>query len=236
MGIRSGLIHSAVLGGQAGSGGVVWAGPSGNLTHRWPMDDANVSGTTITDVVGTLHGTAGSSVSSGTGPVTQARVIADDANGYITLPSSPIADLTAAWSFGGFLMKTNVADGAFDGDPRFFCFSDGTHTAAGADSAAQIGVDIDSGGTAGSSHLAMIANSTWAHVVFTHAAGASVFTIYKDGSSVSDSGALADATTATNALGARGLGARPWGGGIYQFVTYSKELSAGEVSTLFAAN
>src|SRR5437868_4093927 len=50
-----------------------WSGPTSGLINRWPLDDAHVSATTITDVVGGLNGTAGSGVTSVPGPVTQAR-------------------------------------------------------------------------------------------------------------------------------------------------------------------
>lgn len=67
--------------------------PSSGLTHNWPMDDAHVTGTTITDIAGSLNGTAnGTHVTSGT----FARNL--DGSGFISLASSPIANFATAHS------------------------------------------------------------------------------------------------------------------------------------------
>lgn len=216
------------------------AGISG-LTHCWPMNDATVSGTTINDPAGSLNGTAGSGVSSTTGPVTQARLMADTANGYITLASTPIADVSSNWSIGYWINTQGTPNGCnitFDlGDPRIFNFFDGTSQMANACSSisSKIGLDSNSG-VAGQGLLdTAIVLNTWTHIVITHASGSSTQVFYLNGSSATAAGALGDAMASVNTLGARAVGERPCKCALYQFVIYNKVLSAGEVSTLFAA-
>lgn len=217
-----------------------WNGPSANLTHRWPMDDANVSGTTISDVVGTLHGTAGSSVSSGTGPYTQARAIANDANGYITLPSSPLSDVTAAWTIGYWVFLPTINVTTFDvGAPRSCQFDDSTHQM-------DVGHDLITGGDVAAAGSAasfddeltnpLMADSTWAHVTITHASGAAHPKIYLNAVAATLGGNPSGlGFTTGNALGARGAGNRPLCGSLYQFCVYSAELSAANVTLLYNA-
>lgn len=94
--------------------GPTWNGPSANLTHRWPMNDARVVGTQVRDVIGSLHGTAGSGISSVIGPrCDQARLSNGvTGQGYITLSSTPIASLAGAWSLAGWLKMTTLPNGA----------------------------------------------------------------------------------------------------------------------------
>lgn len=75
-----------------------WSGVTTDLIHHWPLDDATISGTTATDIVGGLNGTITSTtaITSTTGPsgVAGTARIFDGTNVAITLASAPIADLT----------------------------------------------------------------------------------------------------------------------------------------------
>lgn len=220
-----------------------WTGPTTNLTHRWPMDNANVSGTTITDVVGSLHGTAGSAVTSGSGPVTQARVFIENSNSYITLPSCPVVSLASAWSFGYWIMMPDITATPGDGDPTMFNFYDGTKNVRGttAVTAHSAGgwqaINEDGSGTISKETVAAaLVNNTWAHMLFTFD-GATTFTIYKNGSAVSSQSSTGSGQANANTLGARqDSGDRCFIGSLYQYVVYTKELSSAEATQLYNAN
>lgn len=213
-----------------------WTGPVTNLTHRWPMDDANVSGTTITDVVGSLNGTAQNGVASAAGPITQARSF-DGTDDYISLASCPIT-FASAWSIGAWAYFTNPAATAGDGGAQTFInFGDGSATirmltdanttpAATWDNGDYINKDTNA---------AAFVATTWAHVCITFD-GASTYVLYVNGASASTNSGLSNATNAaSNVFGGRAVGARLMTGRLYQVVTYSKALTSGEVSTLYAA-
>jgi len=216
-----------------------WTGLS--ITSRWQMNDANVSGTTITDIVGGINGTAGSSVTSGAGPFTQARAIADDVNGYITLGSNPIANLNSAWSFAVWALRATNFAAPFDGGiPRLLNFTDGTVTI-------NAGIDVagTNGGSVGSLEIfntggspqgittaaAMTTGGVWVHWVTVWDGGAATF--YVNGSAVTSTTSSGTGTGAGNTIGARAAGARPWGGSLYQAVVADAAWSAGQVSRVY---
>lgn len=225
---------------------MVWAGPTDQLTHRWPMDDANVVGTSIKDIVGGLNGTAGTTVTSAPGPYTTAREIGNDANAGISLSSDPIADLlTADYSIGCWLWLADVTQDTYQGAgtfPRFLNFIAGANRIHGYNSTAggQIGVS----NTAANATLMRVTdspqrltNGTWAHFCATFANASDTTLLYWNGDLQGFSGGTDNNTSVTaNTIGCRGaIGERPWIGRLSQMVTYTKVLSPTEVAQLYRA-
>lgn len=219
------------------SGGA-WAGPTDQLTHRWPMDDANVSGTTITDVVGTLHGTAHGGISSASGPVTQARSCDGAAGSYISFSSAPLPSFITgggAWSVAAWYYLDDITASGSGGSRATFA----SFTAAGG-----AGVDefrILNNTSVGNGFLsfgfisaevapnsANMANNTWVSVVLTND-GSGGRVMYVNGSSVS---------IQTPSTGASGNGFNQFfgytsndgipAGRLYQCATWTKVLSGAE--------
>lgn len=215
-----------------------WSGPSSGLTHRWPMDDANVSGTTITDVVGSLNGTASGGVSSASGPVTQARGF--DGTGYLTLASCPVS-YAAAHTVG---LWAYINDNTAAGNPRFFDIAvdanNGSALINDSGLSGQIAIKLLAGGSDVSQEAAAaeLPSATWKHIVYTFD-GSSTVTIYVNGVSITLGGGAPSGfgLDNNNIIGARNnTPTAPLTGRIYQMVTYNRALSAGEVTTLYNAN
>jgi hypothetical protein len=221
--------------------GAGWDGPTSSLTHRWPMRDTQVVGTSVKDVVGTLHGTAGSGISSTVGPLcTQARLSnGTTAQGYITLPSAPIASLTSAWSIAAWVKMTSPSTAGGSGvDLRICQLDDGTN---------KISFVVDHTTTVGA--LAAIKNGptslfATAAAVFTAGFynhfvvtfdGTSTYTVYGNGRSVSLGGTAQTGTPTTGScfMASSASAADSYAGAMSQFTTYTKALSAAEVVTLY---
>jgi hypothetical protein len=217
--------------------GAGWDGPTTNLTHRWPMNDARVSGTTITDVVGSLNGTAGSGISSTIGALCdQARLGDGTANSLISLPSGPIASLTSAWSIAGYVKPSSMtASGG--GNATIWNLDDGT---------TQIRLVIDHTATSGAlcatkngptslfaTAAAVFSLNTYDHFIVTYN-GAGTYTVYHRGLPVSLGGtAQVSAPSTGNCIMAQnssGLNAVQGAG--EQFVTFTKALTAAEALQL----
>lgn len=101
---------SLLLLGCSGTQTAAPAPPAG-ATHRWTMNNAGVSGATITDSAGSLNGTSHNGVTSATTLASQDRAF--DGTGYITLPSCPLASI-GSWSiafFGSLTTPTNTGGG-----------------------------------------------------------------------------------------------------------------------------
>lgn len=211
-----------------------WQGPVGGLTHRWPMDDAHVSGTTITDVVGTLNGTAGSGVTSVAGPITQARAIADTNQGYITLASSPV-DPAAAFTIGCWLWRANGNISFDGGSSRAWAFNNagGTVQTEGRDHGGGAITMLAGQTTTCVETTGAVTASTWTHFVATYS-GSAVTLFFNAVSQAANAGTLSG-VTAVNTIGARSAGVRPWGGSLYQFVIYNRVLSQAEITQLYNA-
>lgn len=84
LGLSLGIWSLAPLGGAGKAANVYPALPQSGLTHVWAMDDAHVSGSTITDIVGGLNGTIHGAVTSGV----FARNFSS--GGYASLTAAPL--------------------------------------------------------------------------------------------------------------------------------------------------
>ena len=211
--------------------------PQSTLTHCWPMDDAHVSGTTITDVTGGLNGTAsGAGITSTTGPDGSSGFArAFDGASFISLASNPIT-IRAAVTVACWINVTNVSSGF----PRILGFVD-----SGTDNTQ---IDMDSSGP-GKINVQYIANDVevghettaqqltsgiWAHVGFTYD-GASTLVVYVNGSSVSTGAEGGFSSATSNIFGARTTGpSNPFTGSESLCVTYSSALSSGNMAALAA--
>lgn len=219
-----------------------WSGVTTGLTHHWPMDDANVSGTTISDIVGTDHGTAsGAGVTSTTGPSgVSGTARAFDGSSNIALGSSALSnvavgDLTICqWIY--MPDKTATAGGAA---PFFLNLGDGVNSIAiDYDLIDGFSVEVASNtGTFDARDTSdPMVNSTWMFVAAVRV-GIGAPTLYIDGSSVSVGGA-AQSPTSGNTIGSRADGNRkvPSGCRIGRTLIYDgTALSAGQISQNFTA-
>jgi hypothetical protein len=204
------------------------------------MDDANVSGTTITDVVGGLNGTAGSSVSSTAGPYTTARAIGNDVNGSITLASNPIENLAAAFSIGFWVFRTPWNTAAYDGNgPRILRINDSSIAFDAANDPSLPGrIEFGNGNVPSVRDCQLnsgIAAATWTHITYTF--DASTALIYVNGAVSSSTNAMTGGSGFQNTLGAAKSGSSnaPIGGNLYQVVMYTQALSSTDVMSLFNA-
>jgi hypothetical protein len=221
--------------------GAGWDGPTTNLTHRWPMSNAHVTGTTISDVVSTLHGTAGSGISSTIGPLCdQARLSnGTTAQGYITLPSAPIANLSTAWSVAGWVKMNDItASGGSGANLCIWQLDDSTR---------QIRLSVDhtthpgalaarnqAGTSLFATAAALFASTFYVHFVVTFN-GSSTYTVYRNGISASLGGTAVTGTPTTGNcfMASSASAADSYAGALNQPVTYTKELSAAEVAQLY---
>lgn len=209
-----------------------WAGPTTNLTHRWPMDNANVSGTTVSDVIGTLHGTAGSGVSSTTGPSgsNTARAFDGTNNSYVTLASSPIPLFQTAFGIGHWVNVTdiNASSGDGAGNQTFLNFYDGTIALKPCNDAGKAAIDS----SWLESTAIQLASATWASVFVTSNSNGSTLKLYINGSLVASGAPAGSATGTNNVFGARDPGSslhRGMIGALAGVCTYTGEPSAGTV-------
>jgi hypothetical protein len=222
--------------------GAGWDGPTDGLTHRWPMNDKNVVGTSVHDVVGTLHGTAGSGIGSSIGPLCNTARHSNGvaAQGYITLPSCPIANLSSAWSFAGWLNPDRLTSSGEN--LRIFHFDDGTN---------QINLTLDHTNTVGALGLVTKPNASlfataaavfnvgvFTHITVTHD-GNSGYIVYPNGLPAAlggaSQGALSQPSAGNCFLCESANDDNSIQGSACQFVTYNKELSAAEVAQLYNA-
>lgn len=222
---------------QSGGG---WSGPSSGLTHRWPMDNANVSGTTITDVVGSLNGTASAGITSATGPsgaANAARNWPTNSSQKIDLASCPVTT-TSAFTIGLWLNLPDITLSFDGGSPRFFNFYDGgSNFAQGANrisTPGKVNLEYDPvGGNEIFTSSAALANNTWTHIAFVY--NGSTYAIYVNASSVAtttDNGGADQATG--NQIGNR-ASASCMSGSMAQLVIYNRALSGSEITTLYNA-
>jgi hypothetical protein len=222
--------------------GAGWDGPTDGLTHHWPMNNKNVVGTSVHDVVGTLHGTAGSGIGSLIGPLCNTARHSNGvaAQGYITLPSCPIANLSSAWSFAGWLNPDRLTSSGEN--LRIFHFDDGTN---------QINLTLDHTNTVGALGLVTKPNASlfataaavfnvgvFTHITVTHD-GNSGYIVYPNGLPAAlggaSQGALSQPSAGNCFLCESANDDNSIQGSACQFVTYNKELSAAEVAQLYNA-
>jgi hypothetical protein len=231
------------LNSGAAAGG--WSGPTTNLTHRWSMEDADVSGTTITDLVGSINGTSSSAQSSAAGPGSHTARAFNGTSHSIALASTPLPAITSAhsvfmWIYGDSTAAdkaTVFGDFQSAGNGVRFIF-DGVAAITGL--AGGIAVHIDRGGSEFARQSAGVGDTaslnTWQHIGYTWD-GTSTIKLYvngvlvTDGNFVGSSGAIASNHT----IGARGDGSDFHKGRLYNVVTYAAELDATTIGNLYTA-
>ena len=210
-----------------------WGGPTSGLIHRWPMDNANVSGTTIYDVAGSLNGSATTGVTSTTGPQGTDTASAFNGSAYVAITSQPVPGAPFSLFTWAKLNSTpstspSVISFSTNSSNQYFISNEGAHLAvcAGNPSSGTKAVY-----TASSSPFS---SPTWHHVGFTW--DGTTLTVYIDGFAVS---ALSDVgwPSATNdfRFGNMKGGTDYLNGALKQVVVYNRVLSSADVSKLYAA-
>jgi len=218
----------------AGASGA-WSGPTSGLVHRWPLDNANVSGTTIYDVVEGLNGTANGGITSTTGPQgTDTARAFDGSTGYISIPSQPISGTP----FSLFCWVKNnsstehtspyIVSFSTNSGGQYFITSESAHLAVCAGNASS---GAEAVYTPSSSPFS---SAAWHHVGFTYSG--TTLTVYIDGSAVSASSDVGW-PSATNdfRFGNMKGGTDYLNGALKQVVVYNVALSPAQVSQLYAA-
>jgi hypothetical protein len=161
------------------------------------MDDANVSGTTITDTIGGINGTAGTGISSAVGPggagyATARQFNGNTAQGYITLGSSPFNWLSGgSFSFAAWLLCADITQTDVEGTGNQTYFYD-DRTADNtnmifvwnrqAAPAGHVAFNVCGERVRPTEAVAMTSN-VWRHVVYTNegGGGTGVKAMYYDG-------------------------------------------------------
>lgn len=219
------------LGGRAAAAGL----PLTGLTHRWPMDDAHVSGATITDTVGGLDATAHGGVSSTAGPAgtNTARAFDGVAGTYLTLASSPIPAIPAAnvWSVGFWL---KLADITARGSNNFRATPVVIVNSAGTDELRIVNDNNVGDGFISFSFVtteiapaaANIANNTWVSIMFVH--NGTTYTMYVNGSAVSTQSVATSAGNGVISIGSIDTGNGSLNGAMAGLSIYSVALTAGQ--------
>jgi hypothetical protein len=197
--------------------------PSG-ATHLWPMTNAQVSGTTIIDTIGGLNGTAGSSVTSTSGPPggSTARLIGNDANSYVTLSTAPFSDFTQAFTIAFWYKPTDITQHPYDSatsTPSLFSFTDAIATVlinlrpgnsssnwATANTTPFDGMEFFSiiGGSPPSGYPLGVpgvqVSGQWVHFTLTQQAGPSAVAVYVNGVVVASPATVANRASAVVAF------------------------------------
>jgi hypothetical protein len=225
-----------------------WTGPAGAL-HHWPMDDANVSGTTITDIGSSpINGTAGSGVASAAGPVTQARSFDGTANGEIAFASRTVPGTKLLSPHSGTMwvyVTDHTAQGGGSSPQTFFV--------GGEDTANWIRVACDPGTPGGlnvtiwsndagqivqvSSNAQILSSATWKCIGWRWD-GAGALEIFADGVEITNVGGsgLGAPSAAVNWLGTRDTdGTGSLTGRIGRTLIYPSVLSDADMLAIFTA-
>lgn len=217
-----------------------WSGPSTGLTHRWPMDDANVSGATVSDVVGTINGTSTSTTDITSSLSGTARHF--DRVGWINLSALPLT-LNAAHTIGFWVNFDDLTNDGYQPTPIGF-------NSVSGDGGVRFTVDgtnpvvmLISGGTDLGSVIkaaSIVPTSTLMHWAYTYD-GAGTIKLYKDGTEVtgllSAAGGYSLGDPNTNAFGCKATGG-PYGrinASMKNVVVYNRALSGSEITTLYSA-
>jgi hypothetical protein len=198
------------------------------------MDNANVNGATVYDVVNSaFNGTATAGISSTTGPQGTDTALAFNGSAYVTIPSQPIsgapfslftwAKLNSTGNTSPFIISFST-----NSSNQYFISSESAHLAVCAGNPASSSKSVY---TASISPFAIVA---WHHIGFTY--DGTTVTVYVDGSVVPSSSDVGW-PSATNdfRFGNMKGGADYLNGAMKQAVVYNRSLSAAEVSQLYAA-
>lgn len=217
-----------------------WKGPASGLTHRWPMTARDVTGVVL-DVVGGLHASATGGVANAAGPAAGVTSRSFDGTGYLTLASSPLPDFTSAHSVFGWALVTTIGTSenfiiwSVDGNNGLRILVDngagGTHNGT-------LGVVLKQSGTDKGVNVTTqpFANNTWVHIGYTWD-GSATMVIYAN-AAVQAQGTSAGVGLAVNSflMGASTTApGSPVTGRMYQWVTYTRTLSAAEITQLYNA-
>lgn len=225
-------------GGTVAICGSGWTGPTSGLTHCWPLDAANVSGTTVNDVIGADTATAGSSVTAGTGPsgtANTARTFPGTTGNGIYLSADP--SITSSYSVFFWINKAN--DTGNGGDQRWICFGEAPGVML-ANGGAGV-VDYKNGFGTGFevNSTSTVSSGTWHHVGVTWDGNFGTGNItYLDGVVLPTPGAgVGDACDGGAwSIGDRSVAnGRTWAGSMATVVIYNRVLSGAEVTQLMGA-
>ncbi len=210
-----------------------WSGPASGLVHRWPMDDANVSGTTIYDVAGTSHGTATAGITSTVGPQGADTARAFNGSAYVTIPSQPISGAPFSLFTWAKLNSTGhsspfIVSFSSNSGNQYFITSESAHLAVCAGNPTSSSKSVYTGTSN------PFSSASWRHVGFTY--DGTTLVVYIDGSAVTASSDVGW-PSATNdfRFGNMKNGTDYLNGAMKQVVVYNRALSAAEVSQLYAA-
>jgi hypothetical protein len=197
------------------------------------MDNANVSGTTIYDVAGSLNGTATAGVTSTTGPKGTDTARAFNGSAYVTIPSQPVPGAPFSLFTWAKLNSTpstspSIISFSTNSSNQYFISNESVHLAVCAGNPSN---GTNAVYTASSSPFS---NATWHHVGFTY--DGVTLTVYIDGSVVSASSDVGW-PSATNdfRFGNMKGGADYLNGSLKQVVVYNRVMSSADVSKLYAA-
>ena len=222
----------------APAAGGAWGGPSSGLTHRWPMDAANVSGygvsQTVADVVGSSTGTmATAGFSSVAGPQGTDTALGFNGSAYFTVASQPMPAAPFSLFTWAKLNTHNQNSSPYiisfcsSSSANYFISADGSKLLVCAGSASTSSKCVASSTTP-------FSNTNWHHVGFTY--DGSTVTMYVDGSSVGTAADTGWASTTNDwRFGNQKNGGDYLNGALKQAVVYNRALSAAEVSQLYAA-
>lgn len=224
----------SVVAVPCGSG---WTGPTSGLTHCWPLDDVNISGSTVIDVIGSVNGTITGGVTSTSSPsgATAATARAFDGTGYITLSGATLPTFSGAHSVFFWSKLTNIATGGSGGSSQtfFMLTNDASNLIRGANEesapagafvVALVKATVNIGQQ---TSAAASANNTWVCLGYTYN-GVIISAIYVNGTAVSIGAQAGFGTTNNNLIGGRSATLGLETGALYTVATWNRELSAGE--------
>jgi hypothetical protein len=230
---------------QSGPSTSTWSGPTTGLTHRWPMDDAHVSGATVKDVVGGVDGTATSTADITSGFSGAGRHF--DRVGWVNLPSLPVS-LAAAHTVGFWISFADLTIDAIVPTPLCFTDAAGNFLRFSIDSAPGdpnnypivILMSPNDLGSVRCETSGIVPLNTPMHFAYTFD-GVSTITLYKDGvplgNIVSAAGLYGSGDASSYVIGAKQASA-PNGrinADMRDLALYDRALSAAEITQLFQA-
>jgi len=210
---------------------VFTAGPTVVPTHHWTLDNADTSGSTCLDTVGSIDGTINGPTTGKSGAndtyTTNESYEFDGSNDTVDFGSNSI-DYSQGWTIACWINTDNDHNGIFyaveTSSARVFQFKK--------KDAGQIqlnGVGLASGQL----NTSPVSNSVWHHTVATYDGGSSA-TIYIDGSpDVTDTFSVSTSANQPLFFGNRDQGGNPYDGLLDDVRFYDVELTAAQVFDLY---
>ncbi|HYT44768.1 MAG TPA: LamG-like jellyroll fold domain-containing protein [Methylomirabilota bacterium] len=224
-----------------------WGGPTDHLIHRWQLDDASVSGSTVIDLAGSLNGTITGGVTSVSSPAGAYASTARhfDGTGYINLGAAALPDFTGAHSVFFWLNLTNNAnvggtasqsplDLHFDSNNKVRIANDeaisgggtGGYVVSFVQAGTNIGREVNISNT--------IPSNSWVHLGYTWD-GANI-SLYVGGVVQAPPPQTAFGVNTLDVIGSALVGVNSAiVGSMYQVCVWSKVLSGTEITQVFSA-